>query len=164
MPLTSFHPVIAQWFKAHFNAPSDVQCQAWPAIRAGQSTLIAAPTGSGKTLAAFLAAIDQLVQQGLESPLPDETRILYVSPLKALSNDIHKNLEEPLSGIREGLAAFGLPDVLIRAQTRTGDTSPGRAPRDEALAAAYPGHDAGITVYPADIGIRARHAEAPCAA
>jgi ATP-dependent Lhr-like helicase len=124
MPLTSFHPVIAQWFNGHFNAPSDVQCQAWPAIRAGQSTLIAAPTGSGKTLAAFLAAIDQLVQQGLESPLPDETRILYISPLKALSNDIHKNLEEPLSGIREGLARSGLPDVLIRAQTRTGDTSP----------------------------------------
>ncbi|WP_020160391.1 DEAD/DEAH box helicase [Methylobacter marinus] len=124
MPLTSFHPVIAQWFNAHFDAPSDVQCQSWPTIRAGKSTLIAAPTGSGKTLAAFLAAIDQLVQQGLESPLPDETRILYISPLKALSNDIHKNLEEPLSGIREGLAAFGLPDVLIRAQTRTGDTSP----------------------------------------
>ncbi len=124
MPLTSFHPVIAQWFKAHFNAPSDVQCHAWPAIHAGKSTLIAAPTGSGKTLAAFLAAIDQLVRQGLESPLPDETRILYISPLKALSNDIHKNLEEPLSGIREGLAAFGLPDVLVRAQTRTGDTSP----------------------------------------
>jgi len=124
MPLTSFHPVIARWFKAHFDAPSDVQRQAWPAIRAGKSTLIAAPTGSGKTLAAFLAAIDQLLRQGLESPLPDETRILYISPLKALSNDIRKNLEEPLSGIREGLATAGLPDVLIRAQTRTGDTSP----------------------------------------
>jgi len=73
MPLTSFHPIVAQWFNTHFDAPSDVQRQAWPAIRAGESTLIAAPTGSGKTLAAFLAAIDQLVQQGLESPLPDET-------------------------------------------------------------------------------------------
>ncbi|MFA5923912.1 MAG: DEAD/DEAH box helicase [Methylococcaceae bacterium] len=123
MPLTSFHPVVAQWFNANFDAPSDVQRQAWPAIRAGESTLIAAPTGSGKTLAAFLAAIDQLVHQGLESPLPDETRILYVSPLKALSNDIHKNLELPLDGIRFALLECGLPDVAIRAQTRTGDTS-----------------------------------------
>ena len=123
MPLTSFHPVVAQWFNANFDAPSDVQRQAWPAIRAGESTLIAAPTGSGKTLAAFLAAIDQLVQQGLESPLPDETRILYISPLKALSNDIHKNLELPLDGIRFALLESGLPDVAIRAQTRTGDTS-----------------------------------------
>jgi ATP-dependent Lhr-like helicase len=123
MPLTSFHPAVAQWFNANFDAPSDVQRQAWPAIRAGESTLIAAPTGSGKTLASFLAAIDQLVQQGLESPLPDETRILYVSPLKALSNDIHKNLELPLNGIRFALLENGLPDVAIRAQTRTGDTS-----------------------------------------
>ena len=123
MPLTSFHPVVARWFNTHFDTPSDVQRQAWPAIRAGESTLIAAPTGSGKTLAAFLAAIDQLVQQGLESPLPDETRILYISPLKALSNDIHKNLELPLDGIRFALLEHGLPDVAIRAQTRTGDTS-----------------------------------------
>ncbi|MBS1132801.1 MAG: associated domain protein [Proteobacteria bacterium] len=123
MPLTPFHPVVVQWFNANFDAPPDVQRQAWPAIRAGESTLIAAPTGSGKTLAAFLAAIDQLVQQGLESPLPDETRILYVSPLKALSNDIHKNLELPLDGIRFALLECGLPDVAIRAQTRTGDTS-----------------------------------------
>ncbi len=123
MPLTPFHPVVVQWFNTHFDAPSDVQRQAWPAIRAGESTLIAAPTGSGKTLAAFLAAIDQLVQQGLKSPLPDETRILYVSPLKALSNDIHKNLELPLDGIRFALLECGLPDVAIRAQTRTGDTS-----------------------------------------
>jgi ATP-dependent Lhr-like helicase len=123
MPLTSFHPVVARWFNNHFDAPSDVQRQAWPAIRAGESTLIAAPTGSGKTLAAFLAAIDQLVQQGLEAPLPDETRILYISPLKALSNDIHKNLELPLDGIRFALLECGLADVAIRAQTRTGDTS-----------------------------------------
>lgn len=123
MSLISFHPVVSQWFYTHFSAPSEAQLQAWPAIRAGESTLIAAPTGSGKTLAAFLAAIDQLVQEGLESPLPDETRILYVSPLKALSNDIHKNLELPLNGIRYALLESGLPDVAIRAQTRTGDTS-----------------------------------------
>ncbi|MGR9035876.1 MAG: DEAD/DEAH box helicase, partial [Gammaproteobacteria bacterium] len=97
--LGNFHPVVAEWFISQFKAPTEVQVQAWPAIQAGQSTLIAAPTGSGKTLAAFLAVIDQLVKQGLNAPLPDETRILYVSPLKALSNDIHKNLEIPLSGI-----------------------------------------------------------------
>ncbi|MGZ8931360.1 MAG: DEAD/DEAH box helicase, partial [Methylosarcina sp.] len=124
MPLLrSFHPVVADWFIDRFKAPSEVQRQAWPAIQAGQSTLIAAPTGSGKTLAAFLAVIDQLVQQGLESPLPDETRILYVSPLKALSNDIHKNLDLPLSGIGMALLEASLPGVIIRAQTRTGDTS-----------------------------------------
>jgi ATP-dependent Lhr-like helicase len=124
MPLLkSFHPVVADWFIDRFKAPSEVQRQAWPAIQAGQSTLIAAPTGSGKTLAAFLAVIDQLVRQGLESPLPDETRILYVSPLKALSNDIHKNLELPLSGIGMALLEASLPGVVIRAQTRTGDTS-----------------------------------------
>ncbi|MGZ8915895.1 MAG: DEAD/DEAH box helicase, partial [Methylobacter sp.] len=123
MPLSSFHPAVANWFLSSFTAPSDVQAQAWPAIRSGLNTLIAAPTGSGKTLAAFLAAIDQLVQQGLETGLPDETRILYISPLKALSNDIHKNLELPLDGIRFALLEHGLPDVQIRAQTRTGDTS-----------------------------------------
>ena len=100
MSLEVFHPAVARWFGEHFDAPSEVQRQAWPAIRAGRPTLIAAPTGSGKTLAAFLAAIDQLVRDGLDAPLPDETRVLYVSPLKALSNDIHKNLELPLNGIR----------------------------------------------------------------
>ncbi len=123
MPLTSFHPVVAGWFNSHFDGPSDVQRLAWPTIHAGNSTLIAAPTGSGKTLAAFLAAIDQLVQQGLCSPLPNETQVLYISPLKALSNDINKNLEVPLTGIRFALLEAGLPDVAIRAQTRTGDTS-----------------------------------------
>lgn len=121
--LHSFHPVVAGWFFGRFKAPSEVQLRAWPAIQAGQSTLIAAPTGSGKTLAAFLAVIDQLVRQGLESTLPDETRILYVSPLKALSNDIHKNLELPLSGIGMALLEASLPGIVIRAQTRTGDTS-----------------------------------------
>jgi len=84
--------------------------------------LLAAPTGSGKTLAAFFAAIDDLVKQGLEGRLEDQTQIVYVSPLKALSNDIKKNLEIPLAGIREELAARGLPDVAIRTQVRTGDT------------------------------------------
>jgi ATP-dependent Lhr-like helicase len=121
--LHSFHPVVARWFLDRFKAPTDVQSQAWPAIQAGQATLIAAPTGSGKTLAAFLAVIDQLVRQGVEGFLPDQTLVLYVSPLKALSNDIHKNLELPLSGIGMALLEAALPGVVIRAQTRTGDTS-----------------------------------------
>ncbi len=123
MPLSAFHPAVARWFGEHFDAPSEVQVQAWPAIRAGRPTLIAAPTGSGKTLAAFLAAIDQLIRDGLEAPLPDATQVLYVSPLKALSNDIHRNLELPLNGIRDALLESGLPDVPVRAQVRTGDTS-----------------------------------------
>ncbi len=123
MTLTGFHPAVADWFNAQFAGPSDVQLQAWPAIRANRPTLISAPTGSGKTLAAFLATIDRLVQEGLQKPLPDVTRVLYVSPLKALSNDIHKNLELPLNGIRDMLLEQGLPDVPIRAQVRTGDTT-----------------------------------------
>src|SRR5579859_6545579 len=90
--LESFHPAVAAWFARTFDAPTPAQSEAWPAIRSGRNVLVAAPTGSGKTFAAFLAAIDQLVKEGLESALPDETRVVYVSPLKALSNDIHRNL------------------------------------------------------------------------
>src|SRR5277367_5397239 len=117
-----FHPAVAAWFGAQFSAPTPTQARAWPAIKAGRDTLIAAPTGSGKTLSAFLAAIDELVRRGLEGALPDETQVVYVSPLKALSNDIQKNLEAPLAGIREALRAQGLPHVEIRAWVRTGDT------------------------------------------
>src|SRR4051794_15851813 len=97
MPTFLFHPAVADWFARSFGAPTPAQAEAWPAIKDGKNVLIAAPTGSGKTLAAFLAAIDTLVRQGIEmgidAPLPDETQIVYVSPLKALSNDIKKNLE-----------------------------------------------------------------------
>ncbi len=120
--LADFHPAVAAWFRSAFVAPTDPQRAAWPAIQAGRQVLIAAPTGSGKTLAAFLAAIDQLVRDGLRGALGDETRIVYVSPLKALSNDIQRNLEWPLAGIREELRRMGLPDVPIRAMVRTGDT------------------------------------------
>src|SRR6195256_6737921 len=113
--LDSFHPAVAAWFLRSFDAPTPAQEQAWPALKSGQHVLVAAPTGSGKTLAAFLAAIDQLVKEGLNGPLPDETRVVYVSPLKALSNDIQRNLEAPLNGIRDELMALGLPDVEIRA-------------------------------------------------
>ena len=117
-----FHPAVAAWFAQSFAAPTAAQAQAWPAIHAGRHVLVAAPTGSGKTLAAFLAAIDGLVRQGLEGPLADETQVVYVSPLKALSNDIRRNLEAPLAGIRDALRAQNLPDVEIRTWVRTGDT------------------------------------------
>ncbi|MDI5986607.1 DEAD/DEAH box helicase [Halomonas sp. M4R5S39] len=125
MPLNAFHPAVAAWFERDLGAPTEVQARAWPAIGAGGHALIAAPTGSGKTLAAFLAAIDALVRRGLEVGLPDETVVLYVSPLRALSNDIQRNLQAPLAGIAEELAAEGLPTPEIRAWVRTGDTSTG---------------------------------------
>ncbi|MGH8799531.1 MAG: DEAD/DEAH box helicase, partial [Casimicrobiaceae bacterium] len=118
----SFHPAVDRWFRKHFAAPTEPQARAWPEIQAGRNVLVAAPTGSGKTLAAFLAAIDSLIRRGVEAPLPDETLVVYVSPLKALSNDIQKNLSAPLAGIREELAALDLPDVEIRTLVRTGDT------------------------------------------
>ncbi|MEZ3136343.1 DEAD/DEAH box helicase [Stutzerimonas kunmingensis] len=122
-PLGRFHPAVAGWFSRSFPAPTPAQAAAWPLIRAGRSTLVAAPTGSGKTLTAFLAAIDGLVQQGLaEGGLADATRVLYISPLKALSNDIHINLEKPLAGITAELARLGLPALEIRTAVRTGDT------------------------------------------
>jgi len=123
MDLDGFHPAVASWFRGQFPAATEVQKRAWRAIRAGSHTLISAPTGSGKTLAAFLGVIDTLVKRGLESGLADETRILYVSPLKALSNDINKNLQAPLAGIRDELLESGLPEVCIRALVRTGDTT-----------------------------------------
>jgi ATP-dependent Lhr-like helicase len=100
IPPESFHPAVSRWFQQHFAAATPVQERAWPAIRGGSHTLVTAPTGSGKTLAAFLSVIDDLVRQSLAMELPDETQILYVSPLKALSNDIHKNLQVPLAGSR----------------------------------------------------------------
>src|SRR5438552_4453492 len=121
-PATLFHPAVAAWFDGSFAAPTPAEAAAWPAIQAGEHVLVAAPTGSGKTLAAFLAAIDGLVRQGLAGELRDETQIVYVSPLKALSNDIRRNLEAPLAGIREELCARGLPDVDITSWVRTGDT------------------------------------------
>ncbi|HUA24500.1 MAG TPA: DEAD/DEAH box helicase [Steroidobacteraceae bacterium] len=119
----AFHTAVNRWLERAFEAPTPAQELAWPAIQAGRHTLIAAPTGSGKTLAAFLAAIDLLVREALErGGLRDETYIVYVSPLKALSNDIRRNLEAPLAGIRDELRALDLPDVEIRTAVRSGDT------------------------------------------
>ena len=124
-----FHPATAAWLKATFGAPTPAQATAWPVIKRRRHALIAAPTGSGKTLAAFLAAIDELVRAGLDEGLADETQVLYVSPLKALSNDIQKNLQAPLAGIAETLKTQGLPAVNIRAMARTGDTPQGERER-----------------------------------
>src|SRR5262245_12807343 len=121
-PSSLFHPAVAAWFETRFVAATAAQREAWPLIKARRHTLIAAPTGSGKTFAAFMAAIDDLVRRGLAGDLTDETHVVYVSPLKALSNDIQRNLEAPLSGIREELRRRGLPDVDISTWVRTGDT------------------------------------------
>ena len=126
---TLFHPTVAAWFEEHFKTPTSPQSEAWPLIKAGRNVLIAAPTGSGKTLAAFMAAIDDLVLQGLNGGLRDETQIVYVSPLKALSNDIHRNLELPVSGIRKEFYQKEHRDIEIRTWVRTGDTPTGERQR-----------------------------------
>jgi ATP-dependent Lhr-like helicase len=124
MPLSEFHPVVSHWFEGRFSAPTAAQAGGWKAIRSGRPTLIAAPTGSGKTLAAFLNSLDQLLTDGIrnDGALPDETRVLYVSPLKALSADIHHNLAEPRREIRRLAAELGYPAVKITAAVRSGDT------------------------------------------
>ena len=122
MKLEIFHPAVARWFARSFPAPTDPQIQAWPEIKQQRHTLIAAPTGSGKTLAAFLSAIDDLVRLGVEGKLDDSTHVIYVSPLKALSNDVQRNLQIPLEGIQAELKALDLPEVNIRTLVRTGDT------------------------------------------
>ncbi len=122
MSLSLFHPIIREWFSSRFEAPTEAQARGWQAISEGRHTLIAAPTGSGKTLAAFLTCIDGLVRQGLEGCLPDTTQVVYVSPLRALSNDIQKNLAAPLEEIQALAEESGrfLPE--IRTAVRTGDT------------------------------------------
>ena len=122
MPRSLFHPLVREWFESKFDGPTSAQVQGWPAVAQGRHTLIAAPTGSGKTLAAFLTCIDRLVRQGLSGELTDTTQVVYVSPLKALSNDIKKNLETPLAEISSLAAAKGIALPEIRAAVRTGDT------------------------------------------
>ena len=123
MALETFHPIIRTWFARRFGAPTDAQAQGWPAVASGRHTLIAAPTGSGKTLAAFLAGLDMLVAQAMsDGALPDATQIVYVSPLKALANDIQRNLIAPLDEIRAAAEEAGTPLPEIRVAVRTGDT------------------------------------------
>jgi ATP-dependent Lhr-like helicase len=123
MVLDGFHSSVANWFKNTFDEPTDIQVKAWPEIQKRRNILISAPTGSGKTLAAFLSTIDDLVKQGLEGRLEEKTHVVYVSPLKALSNDIERNLQMPLKGIGGELKKTGSPEIKIKVLVRTGDTS-----------------------------------------
>src|SRR3990172_2948173 len=118
-----FHPAVRTWFLRRFQAPTDAQTLGWPEVFAGRDTLITAPTGSGNTLAAFLVSIDRLLRRAEEAPLQDAVEVIYVSPLKALSNDIKRNLEEPLAEIAEVARELGRPAADIRTMVRTGDTS-----------------------------------------
>jgi ATP-dependent Lhr-like helicase len=122
MVLSLSDPLVERWFRGHFRDVTEPQRLGWPEIRAGRDVLISAPTGSGKTLAAFLMAIDSLVRQAREGELPNQVEVLYVSPLKALSNDVHKNLEVPLAGIAELAREEGVALAPIRTAVRTGDT------------------------------------------
>jgi ATP-dependent Lhr-like helicase len=122
MPLSSFDPLVQDWFQSRFSAVTEPQKLGWPEIRAGHDVLISAPTGAGKTLTAFLTAIDSMVRCAQLGGLRDETEVLYVSPLKALSNDIHKNLEVPLAGVSALAGARGILMSEIRTAVRTGDT------------------------------------------
>jgi ATP-dependent Lhr-like helicase len=121
-PLAGFDPLVAEWFTARFAGPTEPQILGWPEIRAGRDVLISAPTGSGKTLAAFLICLDRLVRAARAGALANETEVVYVSPLKALSNDVHKNLEVPLAEISALAAQRGIPFSPIRTAVRTGDT------------------------------------------
>jgi ATP-dependent Lhr-like helicase len=121
-PLSWAHPLVAEWFTDKFGTPTEPQELGWPHILAGRTTLISAPTGSGKTLAAFLACIDRLVRKALAGDLHDRTEVLYISPLKALGNDIQKNLEVPLCEILQMAGERGLLMPQIRTAVRTGDT------------------------------------------
>ncbi len=121
-----FHPLIEQWFGDRFGQPTEPQRLGWPEIVSGRDTLIAAPTGSGKTLAAFLVCIDRLLRQSLDGTLEDFTQVVYVSPLKALSNDVHRNLESPLEEIHAAAIEAGLSLDPIRVAVRTGDTPSSR--------------------------------------
>ncbi len=122
--LREFHPVVRAWFHERLGEPTEPQLRGWPLLRAKKNVLIAAPTGSGKTLTAFLSCLDELFREAAAGTLGDETRVLYVSPLKALGNDVQKNLLEPLEQLRERAKQAGLELPTVRVMVRTGDTTP----------------------------------------
>ena len=122
--LTAFHPIVARWFEGRFGTPTEPQILGWPRIQAGEDTLICAPTGSGKTLAAFLACLDRMIREGASGRLEEGAQVVYVSPLKALANDVRKNLLEPLAELRALAQAEGIELPEIRTAVRTGDTPP----------------------------------------
>jgi ATP-dependent helicase Lhr and Lhr-like helicase len=119
-----FHPLVQEWFDATFTAPTEPQTRGWPAIRAGEDVLISAPTGSGKTLSAFTLCLDDLVRQAVAGTLPEQTLVVYVSPLKALTNDVRENLEKPLGALTTLAIERGVGMAPIRTAVRTGDTTP----------------------------------------
>src|SRR3989475_8501482 len=120
--MPEFLPFVRQWFESTFSEATPPQRDGWEAIASGRDTLIVAPTGSGKTLASFLWALDHLHRLGAEGRLEDRVYIIYVSPLRALNNDIEKNLREPLHGIRAAAAEAGLRPPEVRVAVRPGDT------------------------------------------
>ncbi len=122
MSLSGFDPLIQRWFAEHFERPTEPQWLGWREIGAGRDTLISAPTGSGKTLAAFLICLDRLIRAARSQTLPNETQVVYVSPLKALSNDVHRNLELPLAQLAALAERDGISLLPIRTSVRTGDT------------------------------------------
>jgi len=142
MPLSAFHPLIAEWFTGRFGSPTEPQIKGWSEIATGRDVLISAPTGSGKTLAAFLICLDSLVRQSREGTLPSETQVVYVSPLKALSTDIHKNLETPLAEM----------DSRKSVPQSAPATPPGERQRLSKKPAPHPGDHPGIALHPAHCG------------
>ena len=149
-----FHPAVARWFEQTFGSPTEPQMRGWPAIQSGRHALISAPTGSGKTLAAFLASLDALFRQGAEGHLPDETQVVYVSPLKALSNDIRKNLQEPLSGIRALLGEANGHEHRCSRRSAHRRYNCGTTPGADQKAAAHSGYHAGVAISAAYVRIR----------
>ena len=144
-PLAPFSPAVRDWFATSFEAPTEAQAEGWAAIARGEHTLIHAPTGSGKTLAAFLYALDRLVRDPSPPPTrenPGHVRVLYISPLKALTYDVERNLRAPLAGIALAAARLGEAAPHITVASRTGDTPSRGPPRDRPAPAGHPHHDA----------------------